>query len=144
MRRSEVLTNAFKQVGGSVSDYRKPASKKKRAAPLSVRLSDAELAALRKAAAGRSMNGFIRECLFGNAEGVSLSQPASEDHEALARVLGMLGKTDVFTNLAAISLAIEKQQLVADEDVATAIVDTRDAILEMRSELLRALGLRKN
>lgn len=74
-----------------------PKLKKKRPAPVSLRLNEAELAALRKAASGRSMNGYIRERLFGDGAAISVSQPVSEDYEALARVLGALGKTDIYT-----------------------------------------------
>lgn len=105
-----------------------PKLKKKRPAPVSLRLNEAELAALRKAASGRSMNGYIRERLFGDGAAISVSQPVSEDYEALARVLGALGKTDIYTNLAAISLALEERRMLASTETETAVIEACDTI----------------
>lgn len=139
---TDFLTPKFRSVVTN-GEQSKPKNKKKRPAPISLRLNEVELAALRKASTGRSMNGYIRERLFGNAEFIRLSKPVSEDHEALARVLGTLGRTDLFTSLAAISLALEERRLIADGPTAEVIFDACDAIVAMRSDLLRALGLRK-
>ncbi|WHP69404.1 hypothetical protein [Phaeobacter inhibens] len=115
----------------------------KRASPISLRLNDAERKALRKAASGRSINGYIRERLFGDAASNAALKPVSEDHAALARVLGALGQTDVFISLAAISLALEKQQLLVSKETESSIVEACQAITDMRTDLLMALGLRK-
>lgn len=117
--------------------------RKKRPPPISLRLNDAERTALRKAASGRSINGYIRERLFGDAASIAASKPVSEDHAALARVLGALGQTNVFTSLAAISLALEKQQLLASKETESSITEACKAIADMRADLLIALGLRK-
>ena len=128
-------------------NYSQPTSnaapRKKRPSPISLRLNDAERSALRKAASGRSINGYIRERLFGDAASIPVSKLVSEDHAALARVLGALGQTDVFTSLAAISLALEKQELLASKEIESSIKEACKAITDMRADLLIALGLRK-
>lgn len=122
----------------------KPKSKsKKRPSPISLRLNENELASLRRAAIGRSVNGYIRECLFGNAGASETTKPVAEDYEALARVLGALGRTDVYTNLAVISLALEQNRLRVGTSTERAITEACRAIIEMRADLLLALGLRK-
>lgn len=116
---------------------------KKRLAPLSVRLNENELAAIRKAANGRSINGYVRECLFGNSNVISEPSPVANDCQALARILGALGRTDIYTNLAAISLALEQRRMLASEETEASVREACDLIVEMRSDLLVALGLRK-
>lgn len=116
---------------------------KKRPSPISLRLNENEMAALRKAAIGRSINGYIRERLFGNAGAIETSKPVAEDYEALARILGALGRTDVYTNLAAISLALEQNRLRVGASTERAVADACAAIVDMRADLLLALGLRK-
>mmetsp|Transcript_28887 Transcript_28887/g.55060 ORF Transcript_28887/g.55060 Transcript_28887/m.55060 type:complete len:144 (+) Transcript_28887:1048-1479(+) len=142
MNRFENLSKKFAELAAS-SSAQVLATKKKRPAPISVRLNETELAALRKAASGRSINGYIRERLFGDATIIELSKPASKDHEALAKVLGALGRSDVFTNLAAITLALEERRLMASNETETALIEASKTIADMRADLLIALGLRK-
>lgn len=115
--------------------------KRKRPAPLSLRLNDRELRALRQAAAGRSMNGYIRERLFGELSPSAMA--VRDDHAALARVLGQLGRSDLFTSLAAIALAAERGRLSMDAETLSTLHDACDAITAMRGDLVIALGLRK-
>ena len=144
MNDMQKLTDVFERHADQAnSEHAKPAPKKKRPAPISLRLSNSELVALRKAASGRSINGYVRERLFGDGETIALSKPVSKDHEALARVLGALGRTDVFSNLAAISLALEQHQMLASQETEANVQEACKLIAEMRSDLLLALGLRK-
>ena len=142
MNRFENLSKKFANLAARPSAQVLTA-KRKRPAPVSVRLNETELSALRKAASGRSINGYVRERLFGDATNIELSKPAAKDHEALARVLGALGRTDVFANLAAITLALEERRLVANNETEVALVEACEAITDMRADLLIALGLRK-
>ena len=139
MPRSSI-TNQFRK-SAAAEKTKSPSGK--RPPPVSLRLNDAELKALRKAAVGRSINGYIRERLFGDAAPIALPKPIAEDREALARVLGALGRTDVFTNLAAISLALEQQRLQVSRETETSIKGACKAVTDMRADLLIALGLRR-
>lgn len=136
-------TSLSRMFANSSKSPPKVVSRKKRPSPVSLRLNDPELAALRRAAAGRSINGYIRERLFGDAATIAVSKPVAEDYAALARVLGVLGKTDVFTNLAAISLAVEQHRLQTNKETEHSIIRACKAIIDMRTDLLIALGLRK-
>ena len=120
-----------------------PKARKKRPAPISLRLPEHEMRALRKAATGRSINGYIRECLFEELAPIDASKPVGEDYAALARVLGALGQTDVYSRLAAISLAIEQNRVVMDAETAASVREASDTIIQIRADLLIALGLRK-
>ena len=120
-----------------------PKARKKRPAPISLRLPEHELQALRKAATGRSINGYIRECLFGDCAPIDSAKPVRQDHAALARVLGALGRTDVYSRLAAISLAIEQNRVAMDTETAASVREASETIKQIRADLLIALGLRK-
>lgn len=129
--------------GDTAKPVEKSTPRKKRPSPISLRLPDHELTALRKAAAGRSINGYIRESLFGDAAPIDASKPVREDHAALARVLGALGQSDIYTRLAAISLAIEQNRVSMDRETAASVREACDTVVQIRADLLIALGLRK-
>ncbi|AEI93107.1 hypothetical protein [Roseobacter litoralis] len=140
MSRFNRLTKTF--LGSAKDEPEKKPEKKKRPAPISVRLNETELKALRQAAAGRSMNGYIRERLFGAAFSGLNEKTVPDDYAAMARILGALGQSDVYTSLAAISLAIENNRLPATRQTQATIDRACLQIEEMRSDLLIALGLR--
>lgn len=140
MSRFNRLTKTF--LGSAKDEPEKQPEKKKRPAPISVRLNEAELKALRQAASGRSMNSYIRERLFGAPSPNLSGKNVSDDYAAMARILGALGHSDVFTSLAAISLAIEDNRLPATRQTQATINKACLQIEEMRSDLLIALGLR--
>lgn len=141
--RPKFASAAANEVDAPHSAAKPKAARKKRPSPISLRLNEDELAALRKAAVGRSVNGYIRERLFGDASPIDMTKPVAEDYEAMARVLGALGQTDVYTNLAAISLALEQGRLRVGGSTENAISEACSAIVAMRADLLIALGLRK-
>lgn len=129
--------------GNTAKPVGKPKSSKKRPSPISLRLPDHELTALRNAAAGRSINGYIRECLFGDAAPVDASKPVREDHAALARVLGLLGKSGVFNSLSRLVLAHEAGRVDYEPELERELRKALQDVSTIRAELLRALGLRK-
>lgn len=141
--RPKFTTAAANQESASSSSAKAKPAPKKRPSPISLRLNEDELAALRKAAAGRSINGYIRERLFGPAGTIDMSKPVAKDYEALARVLGALGQTDVYTNLAAISLALEQNRMRVGRSTENGVAEACKAVIAMRADLLIALGLRK-
>lgn len=72
---TDYLTSKFTTAAAESAPIKK-SREGKRPSPISLRLNETELAALRKASAGRSMNGYIRERLFGNAAAGSSSEAA--------------------------------------------------------------------
>ncbi|MEM5477129.1 hypothetical protein [Pacificibacter sp. AS14] len=116
-----------------------PAKKRKRPSPLSVRLSEDERAKLEKAAAGQSLNSYVKECLFA---GKRPRKSKVQDYEALAKALSLLGRSDLQTRLSALLLAIEAQRLVASSETERDIRAACNNVALIRTELVKALGLK--
>lgn len=111
--------------------------------PISLRLTDAERAALEKAAAHLSLSAYIRQCVFGdqvNKRKVRTRNPV-KDHEALARVLGLLGKSRIASNLNQLAKDSNCGALILDEETGAKIDEAYAHVQSMRNELIRALGL---
>ncbi len=138
MKNSKRLTSSFGHAKKSQTT-----ATKKRPAPISIRVSDEEREALKRAAAGRSVNSYVRERLFSNtALARTRGRAPVQDYEALARVLGLLGRSDVYTSLSALVLAIEQQKLAASGDVERDIRHACASVRAIRAELVTALGLK--
>lgn len=115
------------------------AKKRKRPSPLSVHLNEDERAKLERAAAGQSLNSYVKERLFA---GSGSRKGASKDYAELARALSLLGRSDIQTRLTALLLAIEKEQLPTSKDVERDIRDACNMVKMIRAELVTALGLK--
>lgn len=138
MKRLKHLTPTFLKhvTDGSDKDSN---PKKKRPAPVSVRLNEEELAELRKRAAGQSMNGYIKGQIFTKKRS---GKASVSDYEALARALSLLGRSDLQTKLSALLIAIELQNLAVTSETETELRDACSAVKEMRDCLVVALGLK--
>ena len=99
----------------SVAKPSKPATKYP--APITLRLTDEERAALKIAASGMSVSAYIRKCLFGAdaAPRKRRSYVPVADQEALARILSMLGQTRIANNLNQIAYHANRGTLLLDE-----------------------------
>jgi hypothetical protein len=129
----------------AVSPQAAPKSNKRRPSPISLRLSEDERAQLKRDALGQSINGYIRERLFAGSPANSRNQRGKspvKDYEALGRALGMLGRSDVFTALTALSLAIEQEKLRVSRETETDIQKACAAVITIRADIIRALGLK--
>ena len=129
------LPNAFNSHSGS-----QKRQSKKRPSPLSIRLSENEREALQKAAAGRSINSYVKGRLFDTKKG--RRKAPVEDYEALARALSLLGQSNVYTRLSALLLAIEAGKLDASTDAERDIRQACATVRSIRSDLIIALGLK--
>ncbi|MEM7744372.1 MAG: hypothetical protein AAF409_11755 [Pseudomonadota bacterium] len=119
-----------------------PRPRRKRPAPLSVRLTDAERAALEKAADGQSLNSYVKDQLFsasGKAARSRRRKPV-KDQVALAQALGLLGQMDLGPSLKALTQAVETGALDVSPEVEEELRAACAAVIAIRSELLRALG----
>jgi hypothetical protein len=115
--------------------------KPKRPAPLSLRLNKAERKRLEKLAGDQPLGSFIKDRVFADA----LMPGASEvldRYQMLVRVLAALGENDVFAYLDAIAKAIEAGDLVLSDEQEAQIAASCLLVLEMRDDLIRALGLK--
>ena len=92
--------------------------RKKIPPPLSLRLTETERDTLEKAAGNASLSAYIRERVFGEAaqKRKSRNRNPVKDQEALARVLGLLGRSRIANNLNQLSKDSNCGALVLDED----------------------------
>ena len=116
---------------------------KKTPPPLSLRLTENERIALEKAAGSVSLSAYIRQQVFGEAAQKRKSRHRNpvKDQQALARVLGLLGRTQIANNLNQLAKDSNCGSLVLDEDTNAKIEEAYTHVLSMRNELIRALGL---
>lgn len=111
-------------------------------APFSLRLTHEERARLLADAGRKSMGAYIRERLFGDeaAPRKRRGENPIQDHEALGRVLGVLGRSRLASNLNQLAKAAHTGSLPVTPETEA---DLRQACCEvsaMRADLLRALG----
>lgn len=118
-------------------------TKAKQQSPVSVRLSQDERTKLEADAKGTSLSAHIRERLFGDGETPRKRQSRipTIDQAALARVLGLLGRTRISNNLNQLAKASHVDQLAWDDPARQQIDEAYKLVREMRDELIRALGL---
>ena len=123
-----------------------PASKphKKRLAPLSIRVSEAQRAQLKRDAAGGSVNAYVIKKLFGESAAQSrrAQRQPSADHQALARVLGALGQSRLSQNVNQIAKAANKGALPVTAELERELFEACAAIQAMRRDLMMALGMK--
>jgi hypothetical protein len=112
--------------------------------PFSLRLSIEEHKTLKEAAGQQSMAQYARVRLFG--DGVKLRKKRGlkpiEDREALGRVLGKLGASNVSQNLAILAEAAQSGCLQIDAKTLMEISQACAEIKALRSDLMQALGLK--
>ncbi len=120
--------------------------RKKRVAPVSVRLS-AELRALLDrlaASAGMSVNAFIIMRVFDKS--VSIRQARKphpvKDQALLAQILGALGRSHIASNLNQLAKAMNSSSLLLNPETEALLKEACKAIIEIRDLLLKALGLK--
>lgn len=112
-------------------------SRRKRPAPFSIRLSDTERAALEREAAGQPLGAHIRAKLLNKRPAAAKSDPVM-----LARILGVLGKSELASRLCLLAVAAESGSLPVDDEVTDDLKQACADVREIRLILIRALGLR--
>ena len=92
------------------ADKDKPREKKERADYVSLRVTPEEKDLLTRDAAGMSLSAYVRGRLFGEAARPRKTRGKYpvKDHEALARVLGRLGRSNLHNTLHRLMLAVEE------------------------------------
>jgi len=112
---------------------------------LSFRLSHDELAEL-KAKAGRlSVSAYVRKRLFGEkgSRRIIRPSPSTGNSLALARVLGLLGKSEIAGNLKTLAAEARTGSLLLDKQTLDQIEEACRNVSRMRDELVTALDLRE-
>ncbi|WP_282077167.1 hypothetical protein [Epibacterium ulvae] len=120
----------------------KPKSKK--VAPVSVRFTPEERALLGKRAGKQSLSGYIRDCVLAGDAKPRRSRGLNpvKDHAALSQVMRTLGQTNLARDLEGLAWAVEDGTIQLDEKSERLLRLACVAVVEMRKDLLRALGLR--
>lgn len=107
--------------------------------PVSVRLTDDERAQLAARLKGRPLGEYIRERLFGPDH----RPPETPGPPVLAQILAQLGQSDLGPSLRELGRAAKMGALPVTPEAEQAIASACRAIMEIRSALMRALGLKE-
>jgi hypothetical protein len=113
------------------------------AKPFSIRLTDDERQFLSQRAGDTPLAAYIRDLVLGQHDQAvrRRSKQPVKDHEALARVLAALGQSHLANNLSQLAKAVHIGALPVTPETAADISAACAAILAIRNDLMRALGL---
>ena len=127
------------------ADVARPAPKRRERPPvLSIRLTAEERDALEREAAGRSLSSYVRGRLFDRGNGGKRRRGRSpiDDHKALARVLGAMGRSPAIGTLQGVLRVCDEGAVLLGPEAESALLSACAAIEDMRFDLMRALGLK--
>jgi hypothetical protein len=132
------VASGFNQTASGKSDTRK------RPAPFSIRLSEADRARLAIEAAGAPLGAYIKaKLLVGMPEGRKRRKVLTiEDREALARALALLGRSELLRSLQDMARAAEIGALALTPETEAELRAAIAAVQEIRLAILEALGHR--
>lgn len=109
--------------------------------PVSFRVTVDEHNRLLSAAGNRSLGDYIRDRLFGNEAPPRRVRIPTSDARHLALVLAALGHSEIAPSLRDLSRAAVMGALPVTTETEVAIRSACSATVQMRSDLMRALGL---
>jgi Bacterial mobilisation protein (MobC) len=136
-------SGAFRGVSGPAPGQAAGGSAGKAPAPFSLRLTEAERAALEARTGGMPLGAYIRSRLLGDASEPRRSRRSPiKDEAALARLLGELGNARLANNLNQLAKAVNTGSLPVTPETVQAILTACQDVRTMRACLLAALGFR--
>lgn len=112
-----------------------------REAPLSIRLSKNERAALTRRAGGTGLSTYVKSVVLAE-DAPRQRQRASSDQILLAQMLGQLGASGLALHLRRLSEAADSGSLHVDDLTVRHLHDACDDVRGMHLLLLKALGKR--
>lgn len=117
--------------------------KKRRAPPLSLRLSAEERTRLEQDATGLSLSAYIKGRLFGEdvPQRVTRGKTPVKDHQVLAQVLALLGTSHLANNLNLLARAAHTGSLPVTPDTEEELRQACVEVTAMRLMLMQALGM---
>jgi hypothetical protein len=116
----------------------------KRPPPFSLRLTFEQRTRLEEMAGDLSLGGYVLERLFAaeaNPSPRRRSKHPVKDHQALAQVLGLLGKSRLSSNLNQLAHSANSGSLPVTPDTEMALLQAAADVREMRKMLIAALNL---
>lgn len=121
-----------------------PNDRPKRPPPFCLRLTGEERARLEHDAAGMPLGAYIKWRVFDpdNPPPKSRGKFPVRDHEALGRILALLGISRIANNLNQLAKAANSGSLVADDTTKAMIEEAVGYLRTIRDLLMRALGIR--
>lgn len=116
----------------------------KRPSPITLRLTPEERARLEALAQSMTLSAYIRMVLFAEdvAPRKSSQRAPVKDHEALARVLALVGQSRIANNLNQLAKEAHLGSLLMDEQTQGQVNEAYLYVLDMRQHLITALGLK--
>lgn len=137
------VSDAFQRASRSGSPERSRKRRQPYPAPFSLRLTEAERAALEAQAGDQPLGAYIRARLLADAgEPRRKGRRPVKDDAALARLLAELGKARLANNLNQLAKAANTGSLPITPDTVQAILTACQDVKVMRVCLLAALGFR--
>lgn len=121
-----------------------PPPLKKKPAPFSLRLSEADRARLIGEAAGTPLGTYIRAKIFGDAVPIRMRRSglAVEDRKALGQALALLGRSRLSSNLNQLAHLANIGALALTPDIEAELAEAFADIRAIRCLLMTALGLK--
>lgn len=112
--------------------------------PFSLRLTAEEHQLLKDAAGSTSMASFVRSRLFDEKAKPRKKRGLRpiKDREALARVLGQLGRSEISANLRSLSEAAQSGCLIVDASIVADLSEACADVAAMRQNIMQALGIK--
>ena len=109
-----------------------------------MRVTADERVHLEKEAAGISLSQFLRDRVLGGKAKPRRTRGKFpvKDHEALARVLGRLGRSSLYTDLHRLLLAVEEGRVPLEREMEAELRHACAEVRIIRDDLVTALGLK--
>ncbi|MDZ7601378.1 MAG: hypothetical protein U1A06_08410 [Hoeflea sp.] len=117
--------------------------KRKRPAPFSIRLNDAERARLLDEAKGAPLGAYLKAKALGAPLRLRRSGHSIEDRQALAQALALLGNGNLANSLSEIAHAVSIGVLPVTPETETALCEALQVVRDLRRLLVRALGMQE-
>lgn len=120
----------------------KPAKRRSKLTPVSVRFTANEKAKIKRDAAGQPLSAYIRECVLRAGTSAGTSASSRNRKPELARVLAALGRSNLARDFENLSYAVRDGTVYLSAESEAALCQACSDIAAMRRDLLKALGLR--
>lgn len=117
--------------------------KKKRPAPLSIRVTEEQRARLKKRAGNMTVNAYILWRLFGDDAPKGRSRHVAGDILLLSQILAKLGQSGVSPNLQALAQSAQCGALHVTPEVETELSQACADVRSMKTMLMQAIGIKE-